>query len=120
MAEALGVGLSQLRKQGIDLLELRLASLSCTPAGSVHLCRSLSSLPKLRTLELSSNMLGPQGGAALAEVLEDHGSLRTLLLHSAGLGDKSVAQVLTAALTVGHLTDLDISKNEIGHAVRKS
>ena len=117
MAVALESGISQLAKQGVDLLELRLASLSCTPKGSVHLCRTLATLPSLRKLELSHNILGRQGGDVLAKAMENHGSLRTLWLQSTKLPDRSIARILTAALTVGHLTDLDISKNEIGHDV---
>jgi hypothetical protein len=117
MAVALQSGISQLAKQGIDLLELRLASLSCTSKGSVHLCRTLATLPLLRKFELSHNILGRQGGNALAEAMENHRSLRTLWLQSTKLPDRSIARVLKSAMTIGHLTDLDISKNEIGHDV---
>ena len=102
----------------MTLLELRLANLSCTDTpgtgGSKNLSATLSFLPQLRLLELSGNRLGKEGGMELATALESHGHLRTLLLQGVSVPDRTLATILGSALTVPCLTDLDISKNDIG------
>ena len=50
----------------------------------------------------------------LATALESHGHLRTLLLQGVSVPDRTLATILGSALTVPCLTDLDISKNDIG------
>ena len=105
---------------GSHISTLTLRECALTPKAVVMLAAAIAEqpTPTLTALHLDGNRAGAPGAAALAAALSSATALRTLGLSMNAIGDEG-GVVLGKALSVSlspSLTDLDVSKNQLGPA----
>ncbi|XP_029935042.1 NACHT, LRR and PYD domains-containing protein 12-like [Myripristis murdjan] len=96
------------------LKTLRLTDCQVTDEGCASLASALKSNPHLTELDLSYNELLDSGVKLLSDLVESPNcSLKTLRLSHCSLSESSCASLASALKSNPHLTELDLSENEL-------
>ncbi|XP_048052028.1 NACHT, LRR and PYD domains-containing protein 12-like isoform X2 [Megalobrama amblycephala] len=103
------------------LEKLMLCRCNITDEGCAALASALRSNSHLRELDLSENKIGGRGLTLLSGGLKDpHCKLEKLRLIKCNIKDESCAALTSALRSNSHLRELDLSRNNIRNASRKS
>lgn len=97
------------------LEKLNLSDNHLKDKGLTHLIHSVAKHPDLEELDISSNKVGMKASKALAEYLGNSKcKLKTLKVRSANIDDNGCVNMCKVLQKNKYLTELDLSKNNIG------
>ena len=115
----LGHGISELAKHLHSVPYLKQLNLDETKMGEegvTALAHSLKYVTRLRELDLSYNSLG-HGVSEVAKHLQSVPHLKELHLRDTQMGEEEVTALAHSLKYVTQLSDLDLSKNPLGHGI---
>ena len=115
----LGHGISELAKHLHSVPYLKQLNLDETKMGEegvTALARRLKYVTRLRELDLSYNSLG-HGVSELAKHLQSVPHMKELHLRDTQMGEEEVTTLAHSLKYVTQLSDLDLSKNPLGHGI---